>query len=492
MLFNILFVMSIILAATTTCLCVAYYLELKKLRHQLQQSHQDFELELEKRNTLHGEFIDLKTKFTQTVLYDPLTGLPGRQVFEDRMFQTINQSKRYELTFAVLFLDLDGFKIINEALGHDIGDMLLKEVGLRLQKSIRQVDTVSRFGGDKFVFMLPQLSKGQIAAYVAQRILDALAQPLLVDNQELFITGSIGISVYPIDGEDVKTLLKNADNAMHQAKARGRNAYQFYREEMHTLSHRELILSSNLQSNSIYNNFTVHYQPQLNVEKKSIACMQALLVWQHPDFGLIELPEFIRLAENSGKMAEIGEWLIQKALDQLQDWKSKEFFPNMISVTVSARQLESPHFSFKISQLLQAAGVDPGALILEISEGILASKIEVIEKVAHMLKHLGVQIAIADFGTGHLSLQDLKRFPIDYLKISGSLIQDITVNKESEAIVKMIIALAKTLQITVVADGIESQNQKTLLKDIGCVIMQGKLFSVPRPADEFTKGWLNV
>lgn len=464
---------------------VSDYREISKLEKRLTQTEQQLQQEIQKQQTATTELDELKQQFTHNVVYDSLTGLPGRQVYYDRLWQTINQSKRYQLSFGVMFLDLDGFKIINEALGHDVGDELLKEVSVRLENSIRQVDTISRFAGDEFVFILPQLAKPETAAYVAQRLLNAVSQPFNIRDQELYVTASIGIATFPADGDTKSVLLKNADNALHQAKTRGRNNFQFYREEMHALSQRELTLNSSLQNKQTYQDFTLYYQPEINIATKEIVCMKALLRWKHPDLGLIGLPEFLRLAENNGKINEIGDWILKNALQQILKWHTQKFFPKSISIDVSLRQLENPHFSYKISQMLQETKLDPSILILEISENIF-HKLELVEKVTRMLKHVGVQIAVKDFGTGNLALQHLKSFPIDYLKIAGVLTHDISINKESEAIVKMIIALVKTLQITAVAEGVESQNQKNLLNELGCHIMAGPLFSPPLRADECT------
>jgi len=474
-------------ALLTVCLLLSVY-KIRQLKNSIANVQTQLLDETEQKQNLNAELETLHNNLVINNLQDQLTGLPNRQVFEDRLTQALLQSKRYQLTFAVMFLDIDGFKIINDALGYDVGDVLLKEVAILLKDSIRQVDTVGRFAGDEFVFILPQLSKAQTSAYVAQRLLDIISQPFQIQDQELFITASIGIATFPVDGEDVQTILKNADIAMHQAKSRGRNNYQFYSEEMHALSRRELILSSSLRSASIYRDFTLLYMPQLNVETNKIVAMDVLLHWQHADFGLISLQDFFRLAENSGKILAIGEWMLRCALQQFKKWKSQGVYFNQIIVTVSLRQLEDTHFVYKVAQLLQEESLDPSCLILKISETMLLRKLELIEKALHMLKHLGIQIAIDEFGAGHLALQHLRHFPVDYLKIDRSLIQDISVNKDSQAIVQMIIALAKNLQIIVVADGVDSQNQKQLLTELGCRMMQGSLFgSTPRNAEEVVK-----
>ncbi len=444
------------------------------------------EKEAQKEQIFLQELEELKKQINETLMCDHLTGLPSRQVLQDRLIQLVNQSKRYQLTFGVLFLNLDDFKVINNALGYDIGDELLKQVAARLLQSMRQVDTVCRFAGDTFILLASQISRPETCGYIAQRVLDAVAQPFQVNNQDLFLTASIGISIYPLDGEEGKTLLNNADNALHQAKTRGCNTYQFFREEMHVLSQRELTLRSSLRDASIYQELTIYYQPQVDIHNKEIICMEALLRWQHPSLGLVTPSEFIRLAENSGKIVEIGEWVIRMSCEQFQKWKAMGLHISKVSVNISFRQLENPHFIYNVSQILQQTNMQADALVLEITDGVF-HKEDLLEKSLQMLKQLGIQIAIDDFGTGHLSLQQLKRFDIDYLKIDFSLTQDITQNPESEAIVKMIIALAQTLHLCVIAEGIETAEQKLLLEQIGCKVMQGHLFSVARKPEEFTE-----
>lgn len=439
-----------------------------------------------KQQVLQATLIELQDKVRSNELVDALTGLPSRKVFEDRLTLTINQSARYKLTCSVMFLNLDGFKVINDALGHDAGDELLKEVGARLATCVRQVDTVGRFGGDEFVFIFSQIAKAETAAYIVQRLLGVILQPFQIQNQTIYMTASVGIAVFPMDGQDAKTLIKNADNALHQAKVRGRNMYQFYREEMNAQSRRELLLDSALHNESLYENFVLQYQPQVNIKTKKVVCMDAFLQWNHPDFGMIAFSEFMKLAENSGRMIEIGEWMLRSVGEHLATWRKHEFFPLAISVPLSFKQLENTHFIHKVSAMLQEIKLDPECLVYEIRDASLLTKIDVIEKMLYRMKHLGVRIAINHFGAGNLSLEHLRRLPIDIFKIDGLLVKDMTVNKESEAIVKMVIALAKSLQAGVVAEGVESLKQKMLLTELECSVMQGPLFSRPSLASEFT------
>lgn len=465
----------IILALAWTLL--RYQNQIKNTTKKLSTTQIQLHNQIKKQENLQTELTRLKSKLEDSVLTDPLTDLPSRKIFEDRLETTLNQSTRYQLIFGILFLDIDGFKMINDALGHDIGDELLRQVAERMQITIRQVDTMSRFAGDEFVFLLPQLAKPETAAYVAQRFLDVISQPFQIHDENLYITASIGIAVYPLDGNDSQTLLKHATNALHQAKSRGRNMYQFYRSDMHSLSRRALMLSSSLRSDTVYQEFLLYFQPQVNVETKQIVCMEAQLHWHHGDFGTIPWEEFSRLAENSGKVVSMGEWLLRQACQNFLTWQKNDFYPSAISVSITLKQIENPHFIQKISTILQELKVHPENIILELDEAPSLSRFEAVEKMLHMIKHLGVHISISHFGTGHLSLQDLLRLPIDFLKIDAGLIRNITVSKENEAIVKMIITLGKSLQKSVFAEGVESKKQMQLLLDLGCTIMQGPLFA---------------
>jgi diguanylate cyclase (GGDEF)-like protein len=456
------------------------------LKNETDTMQQQLRENKQKHTKLFSEFTELQKIFDNNILHDGITGLPSRVVFEDRLQQTVNESRRYQFMFAVLFLDIDDFKVINDVLGHEIGDTLLKEVGARLKSCIRQVDTICRYAGDEFVFILPKLAKGEAAAYVAQRFLDAISQPFIIDQNELFITSSIGISVYPTDGETGKTLLKKADASLHQAKSRGQNIYQFYRQEMSALGRRDLLLNSHLRNDNVYQELVIHYQPLVNIQSRKIISMEAMLRWQHPDFGLITPDEFLHLAESNGRILPIGDWLIFHACKQFNAWQTEGLNLQSIAVNVSLRQLENPHFVHKLSQILQETEVEPQSLVLEISEAVLLPKLELVEKNLNMLHRLGVLLLIDNFGIGYLSLQHLRSFPVNYLKIDGSLIKDIAVNKESEAIAKMISVLAESLQLTLVADAVENTNQKELLRQMGCYIMQGHLFSYPRLSHEFT------
>lgn len=457
--------------------------KISRLKKQFVATEGSLSKELDKQYSLNAELADLK----ENSLHDSLTGLPGRQIFEDRFSQTLNQCKRYNMMFAVLILELDEFDVIKNALGVEASEQLFKEVAKRLQMGIRQIDTVSRLANGQFVIILAQLAKAETCAYTSRRLLDMIAEPFKVNNQDLFITASIGIALYPMDGDSTTLLLKNADNALYQAKVRGCNSYQFYREEMHASSQRTLALSSSLRDESVYQYFKIIYQPQLNIQTKTVIGMDSTLQWQHPDFGFISTKEFLQIAENNSTIINIGEWWLRNVCQQMQEWTTLSYGPLTVGVPISLRQLEHPHFINKIFQILQETKVEPARLLLEFSENVFTDNLTTVEKVLHKLKHVGVQIGVSDFGAGNFALQNLRRFPVDFLKISPTLIQDITVNKESEAIVSMIMALANSLQRRVIADGVESKNQKELLKSMGCYFMQGSFFSSPISPQEFSE-----
>lgn len=457
--------------------------------HTLNQQLHDH---IQKGVQLEKEVVQLQKHISDNLLTDSLTGLPSRKKFEEHLTFAVNQSNRHQLTFSVMFLDLDGFKIINDTLGYDVGDALLKDVSKRLQTCIRQVDTLSRFAGDQFVFIFSQINKAETAVYIAQRLLNTITHPFHFQDQSFYLAANVGIAVFPMDGYDGKTLLKNADLALSQAKLHGRNTYQFYQKEMHEFSYRELMLSSNLHNESHYQYFSIYYQPRINLETKKIICMETILQWQHPDFGLVTFEEFSRLAEKNNNMIAIYEWLIRQACQDIITWREHHFDASAISVQVSLKQLEHTHFIQKISSILQETQLEPSNLIFELTDSSLLINIDLVEKMLHMLKHLGVQIMINHFGASYLQLRYLRRLPIDVFKMDRSLIYDIDTNPESEAIVKMIIALANSLQSQVVAEGVENRHQKNLLLSLGCTIMQGGLFSPPVLANDFNEKILQM
>jgi diguanylate cyclase (GGDEF)-like protein len=459
---------------------------LKKLKTEFLETKDQLIKATEDRHLLQEKLTALETKIANNRMDDQLTGLPSRQTFQDRLIQTLDQCKRYHFIFALMMVDLDGFRVLKNVLGLDACHDLLKEVARRIQSCIRPMDTVCRAEGGEFVFIIPQLAKPETAAYVAKRLLEVIAQPFMIQNQEIFLTASIGISVYPNDGEEPNVLIQNADQALLQAKSNGNNTYQFYQKEIHGFSQRELSLSSSLHNTDTFQDFIVYYQPWVNTVSKKIVCMEAFMNWNHPAFGMIPQQDFLRLAEKSKNILAIGEWLLRSACQQFKKWQELGFHPESIAMNVSPRQLENPHFTYQVSKILQEMKLEPANLILELSEIFLVNKIGMIDKSLHHLKQMGVHICVNHFGTGNISLQNLKGLPIHSLKMDCSLISDISTNLETEAIVKMIIALANTLKIQVIAAGVENVQQKRRLIELDCQVMQGDMICPPVAVSDFT------
>lgn len=426
---------------------------------------------------------ELQSKLTRLVT-DPITHLPGWQLFEDRLLQNIKESERYQLTLGVLFIDIDNFKVINDALSYDVGDALLAEVAERLQSCIRQVDSLSRFSKDTFAILLTQLSKPETAAVVAQRILQVLTGSFLIKGHELYITVGIGIAIYPTDGVDTASLLRSADHALHLAKEKGKNVYQFYQERLHTQSQRELTLYNNLSSEASLASFLVYFQPIQNMQTDEILCMDALLHWQHQELGLISADEIMLLAEKQRKLNQITEWLLKHACQQYLHWRTVGFNPAFLGIPLSIKQLENTHFIYRISQILQETEFKPEWLLFEIRESMVQVSFEVLEKAFNMLSYLGVKIAIDHFGTDAFSLIHLKDFTIHYLKLDPCLIKDIETNNKTVALVKALLNLANSLSIEFIVQGVETLPQSLALKNIGCSLLQGPFISPPIPEQD--------
>ncbi|MDX1900581.1 MAG: EAL domain-containing protein [Gammaproteobacteria bacterium] len=462
------------------------FLLFNKIRQQQQQLQRQLQSQAEAYSSQEVEIMRLKQEIVEKSLIDPLTELPDRQVFEDRLALTLLQSERYQQIFCIMSMDIDHFHIINEALSLEAGDQILRAVAKRLQESIRQIDTVSRIGGNEFLFLFPQIMKPETAGYIARRVLDDFARPFYIDEQEIYLTASLGIAVFPLDGKDVTTLIRNANSALRQAKTQGRNNYQFYRPEIQALSKRDLILDASLRQESVCQEFILYYQPEVHADTHRITCMVTLPYWQHPEFGLLPFNDFSQLAEFSGRINAIGEWLIRMACQQLVIWREHKFFPSAISVPLSLKQLENPHFVHTVAAMLQEYRLDPESLIFAITNTIFNTKIERIEKMLSMLKHLGTRLSINSFGTGSLSLHYLRRLSVDIFRIDPSLVKEMLKSHESESIVRMVVALANSLNATAVAEGVENLDQRNLLLSMNCKMMQGPLFGKPMTAQEVT------
>jgi diguanylate cyclase (GGDEF)-like protein len=415
--------------------------------------------------------------------YDHLTGLANRALFRDRLNQSLARADRNKNQVALMFLDLDNFKAVNDTLGHDAGDLLLQGVSERLRRCVRKTDTVARLGGDEFTVILEGITSMQQPAMVAQKILDSLLMPFNLSGHEVFITTSIGITIYPSDSETIKDLLKYADRAMYRAKEHGCNHYQFYAAEMNIRATERLTFRSSLHYALDREELLLHYQPQINLNSGEVVGVEALLRWDLPQYGLLYPERFITLAEETELIAPIGEWVLRTACKQSRQWINEDLSPFRISVNISSRQFRRRELAGKVERILRETDMDPQRLELELTEGTLMENTEASSDTLELLKNMGVRISIDDFGTGYSSLGYLQRFPIDTLKIARTFVKDITTNPDDAAIARAIIALAQSLRLEVIAEGIETTEQLELLRTQGCEIAQGFLLSRPLPAD---------
>jgi len=381
-----------------------------------------------------------------------------------------------------MFIDLDRFKTINDSLGHAVGDVLLKEVAVRLVKQLRVGDTICRIGGDEFMVVLPEVKRSSHVAQVAQKIIDQLSQPVVVEERELTVTPSIGIAVFPDDGRDAEALIRNADAAMYHAKEMGRANYQFFTEQMNLIAARRLALEGDLRRALGRDEMRLHYQPIVDTVSGKVAAHEALLRWQHPVRGLLSPEEFIQVAEETGLILKIGEWVLREACMWATFIGIERKF--LINVNLSARQFNDPKLPQLVSAALRETGLPPELLELEITESTAMQQTDITLSTLKKLKDLGVSIAIDDFGTGYSSLAYLKRFPVDKLKIDRSFVSDIPRMKEQRAIVEAIMALAKALDLKVIAEGVENEAQRKFLRACGCEYLQG--FAAGKPADADT------
>lgn len=416
--------------------------------------------------------------------FDALTGLPNRTLLTDRINFALSMAQRNHAQLAVMFLDLDHFKYINDTLSHHIGDELLKEVAYRLKSAVREQDTVSRQGGDEFILVLPD-TDADGAAHLAEKLLGVIAQRYRIEQHELTITPSIGIAMYPGDGEDFESLLKCSDVAMFRAKHDGRNNYQFFTQEMQTHSVRTLQLENALRYALEHDQLRLHYQPQISLQDGRIIGAEALLRWQHPELGTVSPSEFIPIAEASGQIVAIGEWVLRSAAYQLKTWMDRGLAPMTIAVNLSAVQFRHVRLPELVTQILDEAKLPPQYLELELTEGVAMNDPQGAITVMNDLHERGVRMSVDDFGTGYSSLGYLKRFQVYKLKIDQSFVRDISQDPEDKAIVAAIISMANSLGMQTIAEGVETPGQLAFLRLQGCDEVQGYYFSKPLPADQF-------
>ncbi len=420
--------------------------------------------------------------------YDDLTGLPNRVLFSQLLEQALSESTFANKQVAVLFIDLDRFKLINDTLSHDSGDDVLRQVAKRLTEALPRRDTIARFGGDEFVVLMRDCSIPTAAAETAQKLLTAIAEPLLLEGlEEYCLTASIGISAFPGDGQNAQTILKNADIAMYRAKEHGKNNYQFYSSQMNLHSFERLVLERFLRRALDQDEFELFYQPKIDLVTGCVTGMEALLRWMHPVMGMISPAKFIPLAEETGLIVPIGAWVLRAACAQNQAWQQRGLPALRVAVNLSARQFAQDDLHTTIVHVFEETGLSPELLELEITESVTMDNPEHAAGLLRKLKALGIRLAIDDFGTGYSSLSYLKRFPIDNVKIDRSFIKDIPKDEDDVAITKAIIAMAHSLRLKVIAEGVETEEQLAFLREHGCDEAQGYLFGAPMPADEFEK-----
>jgi diguanylate cyclase (GGDEF)-like protein/PAS domain S-box-containing protein len=417
--------------------------------------------------------------------HDALTGLANRLMFGQMLNHTIESAKRHQRQFAVLFIDLDRFKIINDTLGHDAGDQLLQEIGARLKQTLRAADLIARLGGDEFIILIEDVSDANHVATVAHKIIANIIKPLTIMGQECRITASIGISIYPKDAEDEQSLMKNADLAMYLAKEEGKNNYQFYSEDIQSKSLERLSIETNLRFALERNEFSLHYQAKVDFKTNAISGVEALLRWQNPHLGSVTPTQFIPVAEETGLIVPIGLWVMKTACAQNVAWQREGLPPVCMAVNLSPRQLTDDNLIDDIRTALNDSGMAPNLLELEITENMVMHNPTRMIAVLAKIKSLGVRLAIDDFGTGYSSLAQIKHFPVDTLKVDRSFIRNIPQDAEDKAITEAIIAMGKTLSLRVVAEGVETEDQMNFLKDHLCDEMQGYYFSKPIIPEKF-------
>lgn len=429
---------------------------------------------------------------------DSLTDLPNRQAFKEQVSKAIESAMRYKRSGAILYLDLDEFKRINDTLGHNIGDLLLQHITMRLVKQVRGSDTVgvshpghgtdhniARLGGDEFTVLLQDIEEPEAAEIVAKRVQGAIARPCNLNGHEVYVTPSIGIAIFPRDGQDVEELLKNADTAMYHAKAMGKNNYQFYSEQMNVLTASRLKLEGKLRRALAGHEMELYYQPQIDILTGELVSAEALLRWHQPELGMITPDEFIPIAEETGMIIELGEWVINEACRQNRAWQDAGHLAIRVAVNLSSMQFIQRDLNMKVARSLKVSGLEAKYLELEITESILMRNVKETISTLNEFKEMGIRISVDDFGTGYSSLSYLKRFPLDMLKVDRAFVRDIPKNQDDMTITSAIIAMAHRLNLGVVAEGVETQSQIDFLRKQGCEMAQGYLFSKPLPANEF-------
>ncbi len=439
--------------------------------------------DITKRKKAEAELLKQKDILDHQAHHDALTGLANRILFNDRLEQSLKKAKRSNSKIAVLFIDLDHFKEINDSLGHAVGDDILKVVTNRLNSSIRNEDSIARLGGDEFVIMLDGLIQGQNASLLAQKILEVLAKPITIEGHILYVSSSIGISIYPDDGVNTDNLLKYADAAMYKAKAEGRNNFQFYSSEMTELAFERVVMEASLRAALEDEDFIVYYQPQIDAKKNELVGMEALVRWNHKTMGIISPAKFIPLAETTGLIIELDQFVMRTAMKQMVQWYKDGLTPGKLALNLAVKQLQQKDFIEVLQSMLSETKCKPEWIELEVTEGKIMHNPEEAIVVLNQISDIGIELAIDDFGTGYSSLSYIKKLPIHKLKIDQSFIRDLPDDAEDSAITKAIISLTHNLNLKVIAEGVETKEQKDFLINNGCNYIQGYFYSKPVDAD---------
>ncbi|HYR26514.1 MAG TPA: EAL domain-containing protein, partial [Aquabacterium sp.] len=420
--------------------------------------------------------------------YDALTDLPNRTLLRDRIELATRHAQRQHDSVALILIDLDRFKYINDSLGHGTGDSMLMEIAKRLKNLVRHQDTVSRMGGDEFTLLLPH-TDADGAAHLAQKAIERIAAPHLIDGHELSITPSIGIAMFPADAQEIDTLLQCSDAAMYRAKRAGGNQFQFYAPDLHRHANRVLHIENALRRAIERQELTLHYQPQVDLHTRKVVGCEALLRWQHPELGMVAPADFIPIAEESGLILTVGEWVLHTAATQARAWHDAGHTDLVMAVNVSAVQFRQTHFPDLVQQALETAGLPPRWLEVELTESVMSEAPDNAIRIMDRLHAQGIQLSIDDFGTGYSSLAYLKRFNVNKLKIDQSFVRDLTTDTTSESIVGGVIAIARSLGLRTIAEGVETAEQAAALRTKGCDEAQGYWYARPMPAPEFEQ-WL--
>ncbi len=416
--------------------------------------------------------------------HDTLTDLPNRALFHDRLEHALARARRFGSQFALLIIDLDRFKKFNDSLGHDMGDQLLWKVACHLRNGLREVDTLARLGGDEFVIVLENIASQADVATVAKKVLSLLVQPIRLWEHQLFLTASIGISLYPQNGEDVGSLMRKADRAMSQAKNKSGDCFRFFAAEDDSLVEERLFLENDLRQAVARHELLLHYQPQIDLASGRLVGVEALVRWQHSERGMIPPGDFIPLAEETGLIVSIGEWVLRAACIQGRLWQQADLPPVRVAVNISTWQMRQPDFVDRVETILEESGFDPQLLELEITESAVMDNVQEAVRILNIFQERGISLAMDDFGTGYSSLINLQRLPLSKLKIDRSFIREVTSNPNHAALTSTIIALGRTMGLGVVAEGVETDEQLLFLRQKDCAQVQGFLFSKPLPARE--------